>query len=305
MKINSIQINRTFTITQRVSFARHSKIRNFLFLVKPPPLIAFLTRIVTGFSFDQLLNSVNDQMADGDNPSRYVKLNKDQAPVEINPGELNQPIEVPQLNVRKCNECGQPLPESFEPPAVEPWTTGIFGCAEDTESCWSGLFCPCVLFGRNYENLRDDYASGTTACVLHAIFIEGGLAVAATTAALHGIIDPRTSFLICEGVLFGWWMCGIYTGIVRQMLQKKYHLKNSPCDPCLVHCCLHWCALCQEHREMKGRLSDNFVMPMTLVNAPPVQQMNSAEDNQGSSSSAPSSSANGHEHHTNLEMRPL
>lgn len=40
-----------------------------------------------------------------------------------------------QLNVRKCNECGQPLPESFEPPANEPWTTGIFGCAEDTESC--------------------------------------------------------------------------------------------------------------------------------------------------------------------------
>ncbi|GKE99269.1 hypothetical protein Tco_0022620, partial [Tanacetum coccineum] len=35
-------------------------------------------------------------MADGDNPSRYVKLNKDQAPVEINPGELNQPIDVPQ-----------------------------------------------------------------------------------------------------------------------------------------------------------------------------------------------------------------
>ena len=40
-----------------------------------------------------------------------------------------------QLEVRKCNECGQPLPESFEPPADEPWTTGIFGCAEDTESC--------------------------------------------------------------------------------------------------------------------------------------------------------------------------
>ncbi|KAI7758216.1 hypothetical protein M8C21_018738 [Ambrosia artemisiifolia] len=219
-------------------------------------------------------------MADGDNnPSQYVKLNKDQAPVEINPGELNQPIEVPQLNVRKCNECGQPLPESFEPPAVEPWTTGIFGCAEDTESC------------------KDDYASATTPCVLHAIFIEGGLAVAAITAALHGVIDPGTSFLICEGALFGWWMCGIYTGAVRQMLQKKYHLKNSPCDPCLVHCCLHPCALCQEHREMKGRLSENFVMQTTHVNAPPVQQMNSAQD--------PSSANTGHQHHTSLEMQPL
>lgn len=40
-----------------------------------------------------------------------------------------------QLGVHKCNECGQPLPESFQPPADEPWTTGIFGCAEDRESC--------------------------------------------------------------------------------------------------------------------------------------------------------------------------
>lgn len=40
-----------------------------------------------------------------------------------------------QLNVHRCNECGQPLPEDFEPPADEPWTTGIFGCTEDTESC--------------------------------------------------------------------------------------------------------------------------------------------------------------------------
>ena len=40
-----------------------------------------------------------------------------------------------QLAVRKCYECGQPLPESFQPLADEPWTTGIFGCAEDRESC--------------------------------------------------------------------------------------------------------------------------------------------------------------------------
>lgn len=89
---------------------------------------------------------------------------------------------------------------------------------------WTGLFCPCVLFGRNVERLRDD-TPWTTPCVCHAIFIEGGITLAAATAALHGFIDPRTSFLICEGLLFSWWMCGIYTGLVRQSLQKKYHLK--------------------------------------------------------------------------------
>ncbi|KAJ6944799.1 cell number regulator 6 [Populus alba x Populus x berolinensis] len=222
-------------------------------------------------------------MAEG-NVSRYVKLTKEQTVVEeIKPGELNQPIEVPHLEVCKCNECGQPLPENFQPPADEPWTTGIFGCAEDTESC------------KNIESLRDD-TPWTTPCVCHAVCIEGGITLAAATAVFHGI-DPSTSFLICEGLLFAWWMCGIYTGLVRQSLQKKYHLKNSPCDPCMVHCCMHWCALCQEHREMKGRLSDNFVMPMTIVNPPPVQEMSATTENQDS---APSS-----EKSTSLEMQPL
>jgi len=40
-----------------------------------------------------------------------------------------------QLDVRKCPECRQPLPESYAPPADEPWMTGIFGCAEDRENC--------------------------------------------------------------------------------------------------------------------------------------------------------------------------
>ncbi|RWW41394.1 hypothetical protein BHE74_00053126 [Ensete ventricosum] len=57
-------------------------------------------------------------------------------------------------------------------------------------------------------------------------------------------------------------------------LNQPVHVpQNSPCDPCMVHCCMHWCAICQEHREMKGRLSDNLVMPMTVVNPPPVQEM--------------------------------
>ncbi|KAG6780909.1 hypothetical protein POTOM_013788 [Populus tomentosa] len=246
-------------------------------------------------------------MAEG-NVSRYVKLTKEQTVVEeIKPAfQLRSDAVVfaslesnyhafSYLEVCKCNECGQPLPENFQPPADEPWTTGIFGCAEDTESCWTGLFCPCVLFGRNIESLRDD-TPWTTPCVCHAVCVEGGIALAAATAVFHGI-DPSTSFLICEGLLFAWWMCGIYTGLVRQSLQKKYHLKNSPCDPCMVHCCMHWCALCQEHREMKGRLSDNFVMPMTIVNPPPVQEMSATTENQDS---APSS-----EKSTTLEMQPL
>lgn len=239
-------------------------------------------------------------MADGTNQSHYVKLKKAQELTEdITPGELNQPIEVPQLEVHKCSECGQPLPESYQPPADEDWTTGICGCAEDPESCFTGLLCPCVLFGRNVESMRDDIP-WTKACVCHALCVEGGIAVAAGTAAFHGfIVDPRTVVTICEGLLFAWWVCGIYTGLFRQSLQKKYHLKNSPCDPCCVHCCMHWCAICQEHREMKGRLSDNTFEHMTVVNPPQVQEMNAGNDHQRRQSSE-----NGGEH-TNLEMQAV
>lgn len=51
---------------------------------------------------------------------------------------------------------------------------------------------------------------------------------------------------------------------------------------------------------MKSRLSDNAAMPMTIVNPPPVQEMNAARDNR---ESVPSS-ANSTEQ-TNLEMQAL
>ncbi|TYH56726.1 hypothetical protein ES332_D08G039800v1 [Gossypium tomentosum] len=214
-------------------------------------------------------------MMDGSKgPSHYVRIGKEKDPVEdITPGELSQPVNVPQLIVHRCGECGQPLPESYEPPSDEDWTTGIFGCLEDTQSCKMGMFCPCILFGQNVETVKED-VMWNDACMCHAICVEGGMVVAGATMFFHGIVDLKTSFLICETLLFAWWLCGIYNGLFRQSLQKKYHLKNSPCDPCLVHCCLHWCAMCQEYREMQNRISDNTEVQSTIVKPPPLQEMN-------------------------------
>lgn len=49
---------------------------------------------------------------------------------------------------------------------------------------------------------------------------------------------------------------------------------------------------------MKGRLSDDFVMPMTVVNPPPVQEMTANNENQDST--PPPSGTR-----TNLEMQAL
>ncbi|RDX58419.1 Cell number regulator 6, partial [Mucuna pruriens] len=168
------------------------------------------------------------------------------------------------------------------------------------EDITPGLFCPCVLFGRNVESLHED-TPWTGPCICHAIFVEGGFALATATAIFNGFIDPGTSFLIFEGLFFTWWMCGIYTGQVRQTLQKKYHLQNSPCDPCCVHCCMHWCALCQEHREMKGRLSDSSFSETTIVNAPPIQEMKSTTDDKEN----PETSSSINSERTGLELQAL
>ncbi|KAH6812176.1 PLAC8 family protein, partial [Perilla frutescens var. frutescens] len=125
---------------------------------------------------------------------------------------------------RTCEQCGQPLPASYSPPADEDWAIGILSCHQDTNTCVTGLFCPCLLFGRNVAAMNDEI-SPKRACVGHAVCIEGGIAVAALTAAFNGVIDPDTVCLLTEGLFFAWWVCAIYTGMGRQLLQRKYHLK--------------------------------------------------------------------------------
>lgn len=51
---------------------------------------------------------------------------------------------------------------------------------------------------------------------------------------------------------------------------------------------------------MKSRLSEDSVMPMTIVNPPPVQHMNAEGDSRDSAST----SANGDEH-VHVEMQAL
>lgn len=124
------------------------------------------------------------------------------------------------------------------------------------------------------------------------------------TRYIHILVCNGTIFMLLRILKFG--VSGKKPGPTWYILIRidADPVQNSPCDPCAVHCCMHWCALCQEHREMKGRLSDESITPMTIVNAPPVQQMNSSDTNTNNRDSEPSD-ANGGTGHTNLEMQAL
>lgn len=88
----------------------------------------------------------------------------------------------------------------------------------------TGLFCPCVLFGRNVRRLGGE---SLLPCICHAIFVEGGMtmALAAAITFFHGIGPAWTACVIGDSLVYTWMISGICFGQVRRSLQIKYHLK--------------------------------------------------------------------------------
>lgn len=103
------------------------------------------------------------------------------------------------------------------------WTTGLFGCFEDCESCLLGACCPCVLIGRTAEIIDQ---GATSCCAAGTVFC----------------------CLQC------WTGCGfLFTCSYRSRLRQKFGLPASPCGDCLVDCCCLNCSACQLHRELENR----------------------------------------------------
>ncbi|GJN20113.1 hypothetical protein PR202_gb07443 [Eleusine coracana subsp. coracana] len=116
----------------------------------------------------------------------------------------------------------------------------LYGSAVVDLPGWTGLLCPCVLFGRNAEAVIGAPWMGF--CTCHAICIEGGIALAIIAAACESVAPaPAVScLLISEGLLCCWMVSAIFTTLARHELQKKYHLKNSPSYNGTLHATLAW-----------------------------------------------------------------
>lgn len=93
-----------------------------------------------------------------------------------------------------------------------------------TVSVLQGAFCPCILFGKNVEKIKPEIP-WKTAAICHGVLVEGGVCLAITLAAAPSLVDPSTMCFLGELLVYSWWVCGLYTGLFRQELQHKYHLK--------------------------------------------------------------------------------
>ncbi|KAG9459213.1 hypothetical protein H6P81_003721 [Aristolochia fimbriata] len=139
------------------------------------------------------------------------------------------------------------------------WSSGICACCDDMQSCCIGLFCPCVLFGKNAEFLGAE--SWTGPCMTHFILwgLVNGLCCMLTDGFLLGF----------PGSVVACYACGY-----RKSLRAKYNLQEAPCGDLTTHLCCHLCANCQEYREIRERSADSAHSDLKIsVVAPPVQTM--------------------------------
>ncbi|CAL5021247.1 unnamed protein product [Urochloa decumbens] len=149
---------------------------------------------------------------------------------------------------------------------VAPWSTGLFDCFDDVESCKIQIkarirsalaldhgrlliACICVsdhLITLEYIRVRAGCVTWLCPCITFgqvAEIVDRGSTSCGVSAALYALIIALT------GSGFG---C-IYSCFYRSKLRAQYGLQESPCPDCCVHFCCEFCALCQEYRELKNR----------------------------------------------------
>ncbi|XVF85412.1 hypothetical protein PTKIN_Ptkin17bG0116000 [Pterospermum kingtungense] len=75
-------------------------------------------------------------------------------------------------------------------------------------------------------------------------------------------IDMRICFAACGENCLVYFTIHHFTGALlsiwygchnRRQLRREYGLKASPCKDFCVHCFCHYCALCQEYRELRNQ----------------------------------------------------
>ncbi|KAF3644070.1 protein PLANT CADMIUM RESISTANCE 12 [Capsicum chacoense] len=118
------------------------------------------------------------------------------------------------------------MPSTIEMHVVEgQWSSGLCDCFNDPINCVTTCFFPSITMGENAEII----SKGETSCI------------AATTIY----------FLLCSiGCQGGY---GFY---YRSKLRKLLGLPKQTCKDNLVHGCCCFCAICQEHRELKVHGAD-------------------------------------------------
>eukprot|EP00465_Bigelowiella_longifila_P014008 CAMPEP_0185262286 /NCGR_PEP_ID=MMETSP1359-20130426/10479_1 /TAXON_ID=552665 /ORGANISM="Bigelowiella longifila, Strain CCMP242" /LENGTH=273 /DNA_ID=CAMNT_0027849187 /DNA_START=177 /DNA_END=998 /DNA_ORIENTATION=+ len=65
------------------------------------------------------------------------------------------------------------------------------------------------------------------------------------------------------------WMCLLFLFVIgargRQAVRAVYNIQGSMCEDCIFHCCCHYCAICQEVRQLNAPRSIIHNMEVGIV----------------------------------------
>lgn len=138
------------------------------------------------------------------------------------------------------------------------WTNGFFDCGSDMGTCCTGLFCPCILYGKTQYRLklRSDKEDPTN--LLGYETVNGSCMAMSVLCGFH------------------WVLAGIQHARVRRI----YRLPGGIGSDCAKAICCCWCTLIQDEKEVKHReerarqlagasKSTPYIAPQGMSYAPP------------------------------------
>ncbi|OVA09892.1 Uncharacterized protein family Cys-rich [Macleaya cordata] len=185
-----------------------------------------------------------------------------------------------------------------EPIARNQWDSSLFAClgrndefcSSDLEVCLLGSMAPCVLYGTNAERLGASSGVFANHCLTYTgLYMLGNSLVGSNWLAPWFSYPSRTAIRrrfnleasysyfgtlglhldgTCEALTRS---CGCCGSIIEDEMQREQC--ESTCD-FATHFFCHYCALCQEGRELRRRLPHpGFNGRPVLVMIPPAEQM--------------------------------
>ncbi|KAL8161969.1 hypothetical protein V2J09_013458 [Rumex salicifolius] len=117
------------------------------------------------------------------------------------------------------------------------WSTGLFDCFSDMDSCCLVCWCPCVAFGRMAVIIDEACCCSGAFCCLQSF--------ALCLSAVAQVAAPSASTPDVKRLY--------YTYQYRSKLKENLNIPASCCADYCTHCWCKPCAICQEYRELQER----------------------------------------------------
>jgi Cys-rich protein (TIGR01571 family) len=111
------------------------------------------------------------------------------------------------------------------------WKSSLCACTPDMSTCFTGLFCPCILYGRTSYRLSQKSAKSDPTDLLSYKATNGHCMIMAVSCGF-------------------WWL---YPMVQRTRLRHMYKLEGSVLGDCARSVCCCCCVAVQNEREVKGR----------------------------------------------------